>query len=194
MNSSSSIPKKGNTWLLVAAGVLIGLGIGLVILFGFGPGREWLDRQRGSAIAPAVPRVNAPAPDFQLQTLDGQSLKVSDLRGRVVLINFWATWCGPCRQEMPLLQDYLNRYGERLAVLAVNDDEAPEPVRSFVEALKLHLPVLLDPGSKVTQLYRVRGFPTSVFVDPQGIIRYQHVGVLNQDTLAGYLDDLGVTK
>jgi thiol-disulfide isomerase/thioredoxin len=194
MSSSPSVPKKTNTWLLVGAGILIGLGVGFVFLFGFGPGRGWVERQRSSIISPAAPRVNAPAPDFELQTLDGQSVKISDLRGRVILINFWATWCEPCRQEMPLLQESADRYGEKLAVLAVNNDEAPEIIRSFIDELELRLPALLDPGAKVTQLYRVRGFPTSVFVDSQGVVRYQHIGILNHDTLAGYLNDLGVSK
>jgi thiol-disulfide isomerase/thioredoxin len=194
MSSLPSIPKKNNTWLLVGAGILIGVGVGLVFLFGFGPGRRWLEQQRSSVISPAAPKVNAPAPDFELQTLDGQSLKMSDLRGRAILINFWATWCEPCRQEMPLLQEYADRYREKLAVLAVNNDEAPELVRSFVDELQLRLPVLLDPGAKVTQLYRVRGFPTSVFIDSRGVIRYQHIGIINNETLAGYLNDLGASK
>jgi cytochrome c biogenesis protein CcmG, thiol:disulfide interchange protein DsbE len=189
MNNTPSTSKKSNAWPLVAAGVLIGLGIGLVIWFGFGAGRRG-----GSEIPPTVPRVNAIAPDIQLQSLDGQPVKISEMRGRVLLVNFWATWCSPCRQEMPLLQAAADRYGEQLVVLAVNNDEAPETVAKYVGEANLRFPVLLDPGGKAARLYRVQGFPTSVFIDPQGVIRYRHAGLLNQDTLAGYLTNLEVTQ
>jgi len=160
----------------------------------FGPGRTILDRLNRQKAKPAVPALNAPAPDFELQTLDGQSMQLSALDGKIRLLNFWATWCEPCRQEMPLLQEYQVRYSDQVAILAINNAESDEKVAAFVDKFNLHLPVLLDPGTKTAELYQVSGFPTTIFIDPQGIIRYRHIGVLNRDTLEGYLADLGATK
>ena len=185
--------KITKSWLWIIAGLVAGLLVGLAFLFFFTPGINPLNRSSIS-IAPAVPQVNAPALDFELQSLDGSPVSLSSLHGRVVLVNFWATWCGPCRLEMPLLQDAQNRYEDKLAVLAVNDDESPQAIQTFVNDLELRLQVLLDPGAKITQQYRVRGFPTTIFIDSEGITRYEHIGVLNQDSLNGYLAELGVTQ
>lgn len=191
--SENTSPKKG-TWLWIAAGLLIGLGVGLAVLLGFRGGGAIYNRLTGSVQSPAVPAVNALAPGFTLQTVDGKPVSLSDLRGKNVLINFWATWCGPCRLEMPLLQAAQDNFAGRLVVVAVNNDEPPDKVQAFIDELGLHLTVLLDPGTKIAELYRVRGYPTSLFLDPQGIIRYQHIGVLNKSTLDGYLTDLGLKE
>ncbi len=95
---------------------------------------------------------------------------------------------------MPLLQETQERYGEQVTILAVNNDETEQKVRTFVEESDLRLVVLLDPGAKITELYRVRGFPTTIFIDEKGVIRYQHLGALNGDTLQGYLDELRVSQ
>lgn len=192
MKETSSPAARTNAWLWIAAGVLLGIGVGaaglaLIVSGGILP---W--RSATTAISPAVPQVNAPAPPLNLKTLDGQAVSLADLQGKTILLNFWATWCGPCRSEMPLLQQAQDRYPDRLVVLAVNDGEEPEQVRSFVKDIGLSLAVLLDPERLMTERYRVRGFPTTVFIDPTGVIRYQHIGVLSQDTLAGYLSDLGI--
>jgi thiol-disulfide isomerase/thioredoxin len=182
--------------LLLTAGVFIGLGIGAVILFGFGPGRLIFTRWIGSAWADApslVPEINRTASDFELETLSGEKIHLADLRGKPVVINFWATWCGPCRIEMPLLQKYYDLYSPDVAVLAINYDEPVEKVRSYIEELGLSFPILLDPHTKVENLYYVRAFPTTFFLDADGIIRYQHIGALNEAQLAAYLDQIGVS-
>jgi thiol-disulfide isomerase/thioredoxin len=184
--------KISKSWLWILTGLAVGLLAGLAFIFFFAPGMKLLN-QSNVSISPAVPQVNSPAPDFELQSLDGTPVSLSSLRGRVVLVNFWATWCGPCRLEMPLLQDAQNRYQDKLEVLAVNNNESSQTIKSFVNDLGLRLQVLLDPGAKIAQQYRVRGFPTTIFIDPEGTTRYEHIGVLNQDTLNGYLADLGVT-
>lgn len=189
------VEKTGNTavgktaW--VAGGVFLGLALGLGLLFLLGGGRNWF---QGNPIPPAVPEVNAPAPDFSLQNLAGETVHLSGLRGRSLALNFWATWCGPCQLEMPLLQQAQERYPADLLVLAINNDEPQAKVQAFADDFGLNFPVLLDPGAKVTEQYRVRGFPTTLFIDPDGIIRYEHIGVLNQSTLDGYLEDLGVAQ
>jgi len=139
--------------------------------------------------APA-PEVGAVAPEIRLQSLQGEALSLGDLRGQVVLINFWATWCGPCKLEMPAIQARYNDGG--FAVLAVDFNEPADLVQTFVDDLDLSFPVLLDPGGKVQELYRVRGYPTTFFVDAEGIIRALHIGEMSADILDNYLARMGV--
>jgi thiol-disulfide isomerase/thioredoxin len=108
------------------------------------------------------------------------------------LINFWATWCGPCQMEMPLIQKYYRKYSPDLVVLAVNNDEPPGDVQAFIDQMKLTFPVLLDPGVQVENQYRIRAFPTSLFIDTEGLIRYEHIGILNEQQLVQYLKQIGV--
>jgi len=180
--------------LILLAGLFIGAGLGIFLYFGLGIGRE---KSVNQSVAPgrqliAAPSVGSPAPDFELIDLEGKTWQLSDLQGKVTLINFWATWCAPCRLEMPTIQERADQYPSQLAVLAVNFDESPEQVQSFVDELGLRFAVLLDPGAKVQDLYRVRGYPTSFFVDKAGTVRFQHIGILSEDQLDGYLQDLGV--
>ena len=120
------------------------------------------------AVQNAAPQRGFLAPDFELPTLDGSSVRLSDLRGKPVIVNFWATWCPPCRAEMPALQQVAQRYEARgLTVLLVNQSEPPAQVRAFLDSLGITLPTLLDNGS-VAFVYRVRGLPTTVFIHPDG--------------------------
>ena len=119
------------------------------------------------------------APDFALNTLDGKKFRLSDLRGKkVVLINFWATWCPPCRLEMPTMQQIYSEYGKKgFEVLAINiEPDAKEEIRDFVKELRLTFPVLLDPQMKVVREYRLFGLPVSILVDRKGIVRARDTG------------------
>ena len=180
---------------MIGAGLLIGVGLGLLLLAVIGtqgslfPGL--FDNLSGDQPI-AVPEVNSPAPDFQLQSLSGEALRLSDFRGRPVMINFWATWCGPCQLEMPLIQKYYEMHSPDLVVLAVNNDEPRASVQEFVDKMKLTFPILLDPGARVEDQYRVRAFPTSLFINREGLIRYQHIGILNEQQLVQYLNQIGV--
>ena len=121
-----------------------------------------------------VPAPGKTAPDFQLQSLDGQAISLSELRGRPVLINFWATWCGPCRIEMPFLQEVSEdrEWAERgLVILAVNLGEPASTVRKFMESNRLSFTVLLDSEGKVEMLYNAAVIPITYFIDNDGIIR-----------------------
>jgi thiol-disulfide isomerase/thioredoxin len=193
---SQPVPINGKSrrLLLVSLGIVLGISAGLLLLIGLNP--SWLPFNLAgiSPGSPAVPEIDAPAPDFSLKTISGDTATLSDYAGRVVLINYWATWCLPCRAEMPLLQQYAERYSDDLVVLAVNNGEPADEVEEFIRELDLTLPVLLDPEETVTQLYRIRGFPTTLFIDRDGKIRYQHIGILNEDTLIGYLSDLGIIE
>jgi thiol-disulfide isomerase/thioredoxin len=187
------VPPKNRSWPWLVGGILLGLALGLGWIILSGSSAAWLGSFRSTSLSPAVPLVNSPAPDFQLENLAGDKKKLSELRGRIVLLNFWATWCNPCRQEMPLLQEFQDKYRDRLTVLAVNDDESRVEVSKFVQELDLRLEVLLDPGARTNQTYKVHAYPTTIFIDENGLVRYKHIGVLNQDTLSGYLEKLGVS-
>ena len=121
--------------------------------------------------------VGEPAPDFALKSAGGENLRLSEYRGEVVMINFWATWCGPCRQEMPLLDELYDRYqrvGFRL--LGVNIDDDRQQAMQMVEELDVSFPVLFDAGKSVSKQYAVEAMPVTVLVDRSGTVRYVHHG------------------
>ena len=126
------------------------------------------------------PEIGKLAPDFKLTGLDGQEVSLSDFRGKPVLLNFWATWCGPCRIEMPFLQEIYEEWtGKGLVVLAVNLQENPTTVKQFVENAGLTFPVLLSPGNKVPLAYNIRGIPATFFIDADGVIRDIKIGAFS---------------
>jgi thiol-disulfide isomerase/thioredoxin len=116
------------------------------------------------------------APDFVLTTLDGATVRLSDLRGRWVLVNFWATWCAPCRDEMPYLDRLAADHADHLSVLAVNLRESEATVRAFAEELDLQLSILLAPDDAMLLAYSVRGLPISVLIDPDGNVDQRIIG------------------
>ncbi len=123
------------------------------------------------------PEIGNLAPDFTLTGLDGQEVSLSDFRGRPVLINFWASWCGPCRLEMPFLQAVHEKWaGKGLVVLGVNIQEDRVIVEKFVESTGLTFPILLSPGSRVPLSYNVRGIPATFLIDADGVIRDIKIG------------------
>ncbi len=126
-----------------------------------------------------VPVPGEPAPDFQLQSLDRQSVSLSGLRGSPVMLNFWATICDPCRIEMPFIQEVFEDkdFSEQgLVILAVNLGESAEKARGFMEANGLSFTVLLDTELKVTEMYNAWRIPTTYFIDKNGIIKDVKIG------------------
>ena len=117
------------------------------------------------------------APDFTLKSLKGSNLKLSEFRGDVVMINFWATWCGPCQQEMPILNDlYLKYRDEGLTMLGVNVEKNTSKAADMIRELRVVYPVLFDKQSQVSKDYNVDDMPTTVLVDRDGNLRYVHQG------------------
>ncbi len=130
-----------------------------------------------------VPVPGKTAPDFQLESLDGASISLDGLRGRPVLLNFWATWCGPCRHEMPFLQEVSQdeEWKKRgLVILAVNLGETAPAVRKFMEVNRLSFTVLLDSEGKVGVMYNAQYIPTTYFIDNDGIIRNVKTGAFTR--------------
>ncbi|MCZ6855807.1 MAG: TlpA disulfide reductase family protein [Gammaproteobacteria bacterium] len=121
--------------------------------------------------------VSDKAPDFTLRSLEGNNLRLEEYRGQVVLINFWASWCGPCRQEMPLLDRLHHRYEDTgFTVLGVNVEGDLEPAQEIVDQTKVTFPVLIDQDQRVSELYDLEAMPSTVVVDRDGVIRYIHLG------------------
>jgi len=128
---------------------------------------------------PEVVELGKPVPDFTLNTLNGDSVRLSSLRGKVVLINFWATWCGYCVHEMPDLQALHEMYEGEVVVLAVNVREAPDSVARFIKTNGYSFTVLLDADGKVARAYMVSGLPTTFVVDRKGVLSSSRVGAMS---------------
>lgn len=139
----------------------------------------------------STPEIGQQAPNFTLADLEGSEVSLADFEGRPVIINFWATWCGPCRIEMPELQEaYEERQDEGLTILAVNMEETPEMVRRFFyDDLRLTFTPLLDRDGEVTDLYGVFNLPTTYFVNPEGAIAAVHRGPLTGSQIDSYLQE-----
>ena len=126
-----------------------------------------------------APREGFQAPDFALQSIQGESIKLANLRGQAVLVNVWASWCPPCRAEMPAMQSIYERYQSEgftiLAVNAANQDNIVDTVE-FISKQELTFPVLLDNDGTVSSAYKVHSLPTSFFIDPNGVIQEVVIG------------------
>lgn len=132
----------------------------------------------GGEGVPSV-REGQPAPDFTVPGLDGQPVRLSSLKGRPVMVNFWATWCQPCKIEMPIYAAAYNlNKGQGLEILAVNVQEQTPDVQRYQDANKLPFPVVLDADGAVATVYRVRGLPTTVFIDANGVVTRVHRGAI----------------
>ena len=130
-----------------------------------------------SLAAAAAPSAPAPAPDFALPARDGGEVRLSELRGQVVMINFWATWCGPCRQEMPLLEQLQARYEPLgFTLLGINVEPDSAAASTWLKGVPVTFPILFDTRNTVAESFGVQGMPSSVFVDREGRVRYVHRG------------------
>jgi thiol-disulfide isomerase/thioredoxin len=117
------------------------------------------------------------APNFTLTSRGGENLKLSEYRGDVVMINFWASWCGPCRQEMPLLNALYERYKPLgFTILGVNVEEDSSQAKTLLADVPVDFPILFDNTNKVSQLYHVEAMPSTILVDRNGNMRYLHQG------------------
>ena len=120
---------------------------------------------------------SAPAPQFSLAARGGKTVNLAQYKGQVVMINFWATWCGPCRQEMPLLESIYKKYNKMgFTLLGVNVEPDPKPAEDWLKATPVSFPILFDTKSEVSKMYQVSGMPSTVIVDRKGNVRVIHHG------------------
>jgi peroxiredoxin len=175
-----------NRWLVVFVAVLI-----------LGSGWLWWSRPNSAASAgsatganaaevdPAVgPGVGRMAPDFELPTLDGGTFRLSEQRGQPVVLNFWATWCGPCQRELPALQNAAEHFGGDVVFAGVDQGEEAAVVQEYVDKLGLTFAIPMDAEGSVGLDYNVQGLPTTFFIDRNGVIRSLWMGEMNSVTLA----------
>lgn len=181
-------------WMTFAGGIFLGLGFGILIFFGI-MRRESAPRvseltQGSSSIR--LPTLNAPAPNFELKDISDEIHSLDEYRGKPVLLNFWATWCAPCRIEMPVFQNSFEDHEGDLSVITINNSESKEDVQAFVDELGLTFDFLLDPEAEIQQLYQISGYPTTFIIDSDGVIRVRHIGLITDDQLDRYLSDIGL--
>jgi len=170
----------------IVATVLVGVLIAGAVWFFDRPGAASSQSVTVTASANgAEPRVGKPAPDFELTMVDGTKARLSDFKGKPVWINFWASWCPPCRAENPDIQDVYNEHhdADGLVLLAAAIGEGKDAVTSYMQRADLHYPVGADTDTQIAADYRVLGIPTHVFVDRDGIVREIRVGAMSKKTM-----------
>jgi peroxiredoxin len=191
--AASSLLERLALPALLLIAIAVGLGLG-AWLFAPIPGASPLPPAASATYlaitAVPAPVVGAPAPDFTLKDMQGRAVQLAGLRGQPVLIAFWATWCEPCRVELPAL----NAEAGRIKILAVNYGESRETAQAYLTAIRLDaLQPLLDPDLAVRDLYLVNALPTSFLVDASGTLRYLKIGLLDKSELDAALAALGGT-
>ena len=138
------------------------------------------------------PEVGYQAPHFALTGLDNQSYKVGGKREKPVILNFWASWCGPCQMEAPALQKFQEKYGQQVDLYGINAtaNDSPDSAMEFVKKYKLTFPIPMDVAGSVSDRYRIMAFPTTFIVDRQGVIRKKIIGTVDAATLERELKQL----
>jgi len=187
MAESNKTNRRSTAFItFIAAGIFL-LGAGLILL---------LVNARQKALESAAPIIppattNYPAQQLALTDLQGKPVSIEDYRGQVILVNNWATWCPPCRTEMPELQAYYTAHAaEGFVVIAIESGEPPDQVASFVQEYGMTFPVWLDPQSKSQGFFKNWDLPSSYVIDRDGIVRLSWSGGINQPTLEQYVTPL----
>jgi len=145
----------------------------------------------GCSLVSNSPRLRTHAPDFSLWTVGGRQVQLNQFQGRLVLVNFWATWCNPCLEEMPLFQERYVKYYPDLVILAVEEGSSVREVRQVMNRVKITFPVLMGTQETLSS-YGIRAYPTSFLVDREGIIRDQQIGTFAPHQLDATLKELGL--
>jgi thiol-disulfide isomerase/thioredoxin len=143
-------------------------------------------------ITPTDPVVARPVPDVELTTLDGGTIRLRDLSGEIIFLNFWATWCVPCREEMPDLQQFVEDYGDQgvrvIAVTDPNDGQTEADVRAFVDEYDLTFTIALTSDAAFYRQFGVEPIPTTLIIDRAGMVRGRHIGAMHLDDMVAYFE------
>ena len=158
---------------------------GLCIAFGL------LGSRAGNFDLGGSPQTGQTAPDFELKTIDGEDIALRDFRGQPVMLNFWALWCGPCIEEMPLIQERYRQHNPDLVVLAIEEGSAAVSVGNYVHEAQLSFPVLSGTDA-VGRQFNIHAYPTSIFIDAEGVIQSIVIGGLSGSGLDAELATIGV--
>ena len=172
--------------------------LAIIVLAGvLGAGWIYVSRETNADTGPTplttAPYVGNLAPDFTLQTVDGRSVTLRDYTadgGTPVVLNFWATWCPPCRVEMPYFENVNDLYAGDVAVLGLNQAESAAVIADYARAHGLTYPLLVDDDMKVNNLYGVLNLPTTIFIDKNGVVREVLIGTISQGVLEDRIADL----
>lgn len=168
---------------VIAAGLLVILFTVAVV--------QAMEKDGSTPVVKSTPGINVgeKALDFTLKDLSGNEVSLSDYKGKKIMLNFWATWCPPCKAEMPDMQKLYEKHKDELIILAVNLDPQND-VSGFVTDMGLTFPILLEGEAAVNEQYKIISIPTSFFIDEKGVIRSKSVGSINLETMEEYLKEL----
>jgi thiol-disulfide isomerase/thioredoxin len=147
-----------------------------------------------TAASPSL--IDQPAPNFALNGLDGAEVRLSSYRGRIVFLNFWATWCEPCARELPVFEQFSTEQAEarQAVILAVNVGEQPDRISPYLDERGIAgLEVLLDDDLELYGAYGIEVMPTTYVIDAAGVIRFKHLGEMTAEDLAAYLTEVGLS-
>jgi len=170
--------------LLLLGGLLLGALLGLLITFG--------DRLFNNLFSIAqLPTIGESLEGFSLQDISGNQVSLADFSGKPLVINFWATWCKPCENELPLLREIAQKSPNGLQVIGINVEEDVYIVNNFQQKIGINFPILLDSNGNVADQYLINGYPTTFFVDASGVLRAINIGELDDSLLVKYLTMIG---
>lgn len=163
----------------------ISIAIAFVLL-----GFIFYTNQANTGARDTKPEVGFMAPDFTLTNEAGEEVNLNQLKGKPVFINFWASWCPPCKQEMPYIQEAYEKYSDQVVFLGVNItiSDIKEDAIAFMKSNQYEMPILFDYKGDVTDLYRSNTIPTSYFINKDGMIKAKHIGAMTFDQIESYLD------
>lgn len=162
-----------------------------VLLFGV----YWIDASQVDAdiaanVSAEFAAIGYSAPDFQATSLSAETIQLAQQQGKPILLNFWATWCGPCRAEMPALQRISAEFSDTALVIGINQGEQPDRVSQFADEFGITYPIWLDQDNTINRLYRIRSLPTTYYIDSNGVIRDQIIGTASEAVLSSKLKAL----